>query len=788
MGIVLPDVKIEVAFNAGYATPAASRTWTDVTSYVKRDPGIGFTFGRQDERATADANRLTLTLNNSDGRFTPGNVSSPYYPNVKLGRPVRVTTTTPAAQDYNLLTAAQASFESGTGGWVAAGTVLPTLTQDATHVVFGANALKVVWNGSGSFPQAQLTLSGMTAGATYTFAAWVYVPTGSPDVRLIAGTATSALSAIKDTWHRLTLTFVPAGSTPAIGVRSSGTPAGQAVWVDGCMVVSGSVIGDFNTFPLVTTTRLGYADSWPVSWPATTTTYATSQLTASSRLARLGQSSTLKSIIEEEIRSDSPEAYWTMAEAEGAVAAADSSGNNHPVLEQAGGAGTAVTFGTATGPGTDDLTAATFSGGKYLRSWTSGRYRLTTDPGVTMEAFVNCSATATDSLIVGLFGNTDVLWGLRVDSAGKVRAFAYDYNAFGGAGAFQNIVTSTTTVEDGLIHHVALTFASGGTFTLYVDGVSEGTYSSLIAGLGDTYKAYVGGVGGAGNDLVASTGTIAHVAITRDALSSTRIADHASAGLTGFAGETPAARFTRYARYGAVPSAELSAETGTSPMAHVLTNDRSVVEMLHVVESTDGGVVFDAADNTLTFHGRAHRYNAAVAIDLDVTLYEVAGDFEPKLDHSATINLVRASTVDGTKAAEARNQTSIDAYGEFSESLELATTDPDEPYQAASWRVNAYGDPKARITTLAVDLRNLSLAQHAVVMGLTVGSHIRVNNQPSQAPTTTGHYFLEGYTEEIDEDSHRLTFNVSAAEPWINVWQLDSATNSQLGTTTVLAY
>jgi len=786
MAVALPTVKVEVAFNAGFTTAAASRTWTDVTAYLRRSPGVNFAFGRGDERAAADANRLSMTLNNSDGRFTPGNASSPYYPNVKLGRPVRVTTTTPSAQDFNLLTAAQSSFESSVGGWVAAGTVLPTLSSDATRAVDGTKSLKILWNGSGSFPQGQLTLSGMTAGATYTFAAWVYVPTGSPDVRLIAGTATSALSAIKDAWHRLTLTFVPAGSTPAIGVRSSGTPSGQACWVDACMVVSGDTAGDYNTLAQTTTTRLGYVDAWPVSWPNTVLTYATSQLSASSRLARLGQSAPLKSIIEEEVRIDGPEAYWTMAESESATAAADSSGNGHPSLVQAGGAGTAVTFGTATGPGTDDLTAATFAGAKYLRSWTSGLYKDGGVDGISMEAFINTSSTATDSLLFGLYDNRDMLWGVKVDSAGKAAAFWYNYNLNGGAPATGTLVTSANSIEDGVTHHISIVQTVGNT-TLRVDGVSVGT-GALPFGIGDVTKAYVGGIGGAGNDIVAFTGTIAHVAIFRTAVSAGRIGAHSDAGLNGFSGEAPGTRFSRYAGYGAVPTGETSVETGTSPMAHVLTNDRSIVEMLHVVESTDGGVVFDAADNTLTFQGRAHRYNAAVAVTLDVDADEVWGDFEPKLDHSATINRVIAATTDGSVTAEARNQTSIDAYGEFSEALELATTDPEEPYQAASWRVNAYGEPKVRMTTLAVNLRNLSLVQQAIILGLTVGSHIQVNNQPSQAATTTGHYFVEGYAEEINEDSHTITFNVSAAEPWINVWQLDSATNSQLGTTTVLAY
>lgn len=92
-----PETVVEIAFNAGYNTPAASRTWTNVSAYVELHDGIGIGFGRQDEINLADANSLTFTLDNTDGRFTAGLATSPYYPNVKIGRPIRVTST-PAGQ------------------------------------------------------------------------------------------------------------------------------------------------------------------------------------------------------------------------------------------------------------------------------------------------------------------------------------------------------------------------------------------------------------------------------------------------------------------------------------------------------------------------------------------------------------------------------------------------------------------------------------------------------------------------------------------------------------------
>lgn len=95
--MTVPNVsyKVEVAWTSNWLTPAASRVWTDISSYVELSDSetMKIDHGRSDEVDTADANTLTLTLDNKDARFTWGNAASPYYPNVKIGKPIRVTAT-----------------------------------------------------------------------------------------------------------------------------------------------------------------------------------------------------------------------------------------------------------------------------------------------------------------------------------------------------------------------------------------------------------------------------------------------------------------------------------------------------------------------------------------------------------------------------------------------------------------------------------------------------------------------------------------------------------------------
>lgn len=80
-------VKMDLSGTAFGGSPS----WTDVTNYVlpkKKAPQISD--GRQDESSDVNPGQLTLTLDNRDKRFTPGDSSSPYYPNVKAGVRVRV--------------------------------------------------------------------------------------------------------------------------------------------------------------------------------------------------------------------------------------------------------------------------------------------------------------------------------------------------------------------------------------------------------------------------------------------------------------------------------------------------------------------------------------------------------------------------------------------------------------------------------------------------------------------------------------------------------------------------
>lgn len=81
-----PVIKVQLSLESGpYNT---SPVWVDITDYVE---GFDTSLGRDSEIGSIEAGTMQMTLDNSDGRFTPGRVASPYYPNILPRRPIWVT-------------------------------------------------------------------------------------------------------------------------------------------------------------------------------------------------------------------------------------------------------------------------------------------------------------------------------------------------------------------------------------------------------------------------------------------------------------------------------------------------------------------------------------------------------------------------------------------------------------------------------------------------------------------------------------------------------------------------
>lgn len=191
-----PDVVVEIAFGSGYATPAASRSWTDVSSYVEGQSLVTITRGRSDEFSDVTPSRLTVTLDNRDGRFTPGYASGANYPNVLKGTPIRVTATWSAVTYRRILAYVDewpVSWPQATSGsstvTVTASSRLARLGRGAElssllgeeygadgpvmHYPLSEPAGSVAVSNISRTPQSQLTIGQIGTGGTVVFASGV---------------------------------------------------------------------------------------------------------------------------------------------------------------------------------------------------------------------------------------------------------------------------------------------------------------------------------------------------------------------------------------------------------------------------------------------------------------------------------------------------------------------------------------------------------------------------------------------------------------------------------------
>lgn len=543
----------------------------------------------------------------------------------------------------------------------------------------------------------------------------------------------------------------------------------------------------------------GYIDEWTVDWPSAKTNLAFTQVTASSRKAKLDRGAELRSIIEAEYLQDNPIAYFPLGDSEGTTRAGNVSTTTQPQMAVtvigAGSTGN-VSFGSATGPATDGLTAALFT----RVSATAGATLTMTSPTVLIDPF----ASATGTMLLECFFLTNATQEMGICQADQIGFFPGNAAYYLGTNSSGKLIgvsysngvtytlTSAATVSDGLTHHAALRERYDGTNTvahLFLDGVSVA--NTTIAGdWRNTVYRVIGG-GGALSANSCYAGTLAHVALTWSsaAISDTRIQQHSLAGSTGFSGEASGARISRLATYAGVATADTDLDTGQSTsIANQETSGQTPLSLMEDVVTTEGGLLFDARDGALTFHDRAHRYNAASVLALSAATGagEITKDLEPKLDDQNLVNDVTASR-DAGVTVRAVDTASVSEYGTYRADVQLLTTSDSEVTDAANWKVNIGSTPRVRIPTVTVGIRRLSTSQATAVLAREISDRITLSNLPPQAPASSAGFFIEGYSETVTDLAYAITFNVSTAE-LSGVWQLDSSTYSVLNTTTRLAY
>jgi hypothetical protein len=98
----MTSIIVEAGFGSTLYTDPADIVWTDISRYVDvAESGIQISRGASDELSTIQPGSCSMLLDNSDGRFTPGRPSSPFFPYVRKGTPLRVRLITDDLRDHH---------------------------------------------------------------------------------------------------------------------------------------------------------------------------------------------------------------------------------------------------------------------------------------------------------------------------------------------------------------------------------------------------------------------------------------------------------------------------------------------------------------------------------------------------------------------------------------------------------------------------------------------------------------------------------------------------------------
>lgn len=761
---------VEIAF--GTAPLATTPVWTDVTRYVHTDAEITIDRGRSDELNTIQPGTCTLTLDNTDARFTPTNPASPYYPNIKKGRRLRVRVVH-VESNY----AQNPSFEGPSiHAWDGTGAAIGSTTTRAHH---GTRSGVITWRAVAG-ENVATTLYGLEVDQVYTASAWVWVPAGGVPVQLgVAGRGTGAASSVTGAWEQITHTWVATDTVHVLRFTPLGAPAvDQLCWVDEIMAGDGPAPVPYSPTGAYISERYdGYVNRWPVTWPGGGRV-ATTTITCTDIFKRLGQSE-LRSMLEEEVLRHGPAAYYPLAESGSeTTSAGDAAARGAGPLGQVqAGSGGTLALGQGTGPGADGLSAPAFTpadagNGLYLTADLGTAYEADSSRQViTAEAWFNTLDTGRVILALRSF---DAVFRLVMRLQAGTGKLQIDSTY---AGSSIVTVVETGNLADGATHHVAYNEYDR---SVHVDGVDRD--AGFVQTMYRIRYLDVGGTAGAGM----WAGSISHVTVALGWVTNAAfIRDRHTAGRTGFAGDDADTRVERIAKYAGLPFTYVqSSGTLFGPIASQGAGRKSPLALMQEVADTESAVLVAGRAGGLQLQARDVRYQPTPLVTLDAA--DLDGPPAYADDDQYLANEVRATRPGGAVQTFTAPASQAD-YGRYVATLSLLKTTDAGVHDAAQWHLWRYRDPAPRLRSLPVEAYTLDTATYRALLAVDVSSALAVTGLPDQAPAAAATVTAEGYTETIGRLRHRFDFHTSPADV-DQGWILDDPTWSILDSTTVLTY
>lgn len=514
----------------------------------------------------------------------------------------------------------------------------------------------------------------------------------------------------------------------------------------------------------------GTVDDWGAGWKGGKK--GESLVTCSDRVASAGRV-TMPALLDGEILSDAPLAFYPLTDPAGSSSAAEQSGSTTttplvPISNNAKGASGilgGVSFGESS-IGIDGQTQALFtlspsSTGVVLSGTTGGS---ATASACSTEAFVLVNSTPAITVICGFSNAVDTL-SINVGADGIPYAYCRGLTA-----------TATRSIVGSLVHLAAtyIDVAGTGTVRLYIDGTQVASATGA-GGACNNGSAVVGGtVQGSGT----FDGYISHFALYETELSASRILAHAQA-LTGFPGELSGARWNRLCRIAGMSSTYYTADAGQVEMDALPTAGQTLADLLQTVAEAEQGFAYATASGVLTLKAGTTRYGATSAATF--TSQQADPGLQWITNDAFLVNDAEVSrSGGGTRRSVA--SASKTSYGTYRTGASLPFLLDDQCAALASWLTYKYAEPGTRADGLELDVTAKALTA-STVLGIDINSLITLSPMPAPAPASSVALFVDGLEGSIG-DTWAVSYKTSPGTIY-DGWTLDTDT---LGTGTLLLY
>lgn len=839
-----PDLLTQWGASYGAEGGAPASQNVDLSSRVLTSQS--WKVGKQYELDSAQAGELTVTLRNDDAVLDPTNGSSPFAGHIAPYQPISVQAQYPPS--VNRLTPVQAGGGQGySAGTIPAAFNIYTGTDPggtgtivAQPSAPGGNAFNFAVPAGVSLDLFICAYLGnaVEPGATYAFSTNLLNTTAgvSGAVKLAFGWYEVGSTAGPSSWsYGPTVNLTPntvfsvsaTGTAPAdatglaIGIVTAAAPTvafNVETWDS--QLELGSTVSAYHTpgtrYPLFS----GWVERWPTQW-RDGGQYGTISATGVDVMALLSQGQ-LTDPLTAEINALSPRFLFRLDDPQGATQAAEANGLYPPLNVVSGkyGAGS-LTFGNG-------ITAADPVNGVFnAGNGSAGCVTVTPAAHGTIGPVAASVLSLNESGIIG--PATPLSWSrmlaFRYTGTGTnddpcMLWSVYDKTSLGTGQ--QNVVfllsgyaffwLSKSTTDVSQVGNLGGSIAMDGNWHLLTWGYNDATHKLFLgldgvvsegntnSGTGGYYfPPTIDSVGGYlsadGTTAQEFQGDIAYAAEFPEYLSAGQVATLYKAWRNAFSGESSAARYSRILRYANYTGpTNLGAGIMTTSMGPATDLSGSdALSCLESVVTTENGTHWVAADGTLTFVGRASRYNRATPAYV-FGENAAAGEWpyeDLKLDYDPThlANDVAVTINNTGQVLYGTNSASQSAYFDRTMTRTVNTNSVQEAQDAANFLAWRYGQPLTRVSSITLNPAALS-GLWPVALTLDIGDCIQINRRPPGCPEISLLVWIENRQWTLSDDGNaKLVLQCSPAitvpQAQFTVWRTTLAATAASGQATI---